>query len=83
MKEVNERLEYLIKELPLKVKLYSEEDMAAKLPGKWSKKEILGHLCDSATNNLHRFINVQFEGQPFAIAPYAQNNWVTIQDYQN
>jgi hypothetical protein len=83
MKEVSERLEYLIKELPQKVKLLSEGDMATKLPCKWSKKEILGHLCDSATNNHHRFIKVQFADQPFAIAPYAQNNWVAIQDYQN
>jgi hypothetical protein len=43
----------------------------------------LGHLCDSATNNHHRFIKVQFEKQPFVITPYAQNNWVAIQDYQS
>jgi hypothetical protein len=23
---------------------------------KWSKKEILGHLCDSAFNNIRRFV---------------------------
>ena len=33
-------------------------------PQKWSKKEILGHLCDSAIHNLQRFINIQFEKQP-------------------
>lgn len=26
------------------------------LPEKWSKKEIIGHLIDSATNNHHRFV---------------------------
>ncbi len=26
-------------------------------PSKWSKKEILGHLIDSANNNLRRFVN--------------------------
>jgi hypothetical protein len=83
MKEVVERLEYIIKKLPSKVKLISDEQMAARLPNKWSKKEILGHLCDSATNNHHRFIKVQFEKQPFLITPYAQNNWVSIQDYQS
>lgn len=30
---------------------------------KWSKKEILGHLSDSALNNLHRFVRVQYEDQ--------------------
>jgi hypothetical protein len=83
MKKVVERLEYIIKKLPEKVKLISEEQMVARLPNKWSKKEILGHLCDSATNNHHRFIKVQFEKQPFVITPYAQNNWVAIQDYQS
>jgi hypothetical protein len=83
MKEVVERLEYIIKKLPEKVKLISEEQMVAHLPNKWSKKEILGHLCDSATNNHHRFIKVQFEKQPFVITPYAQNNWVAIQYYQS
>ncbi len=83
MREVVERLEYIIKKLPAKVKLISEEQMAARLPNKWSNKEILGHLCDSATNNHHRLIKVQFEKQPFVITPYAQNNWVEIQDYQS
>jgi hypothetical protein len=83
MKEVVERLEYLIEKLPVKVRVISEEQMATRLTNMWSKKEILGHLCDSATNNHHRFIKVQFEKQPFVITPYAQNNWVEIQDYQS
>ena len=43
----------------------------------------LGHLCDSATNNHHRFTKIQFESQPFVVSPYSQNNWVLIQDYQS
>ncbi len=42
-------------------------------PGKWSKKEILGHLIDSATNNHQRFVRVQFEYEP--VISYDQNNW--------
>src|SRR5690606_10608830 len=33
-------------------------------PDKWSKKEILGHLIDSATNNHHRVVRGQFEHKP-------------------
>ena len=28
-------------------------------PEKWSKKQVLGHLIDSATNNHQRFIRAQ------------------------
>lgn len=82
MREVTERLNYLIKALPIRVKQFPEQEFSAKLSNKWSKKEILGHLCDSATNNHHRFIKIQFERQPFVLVPYNQNNWVLIQNYQ-
>ncbi len=42
-------------------------------PGKWSKKEILGHLIDSATNNHHRFVRAQFEDMP--TIDYNQDLW--------
>ena len=51
-------------------------------PHKWSKKEILGHLCDSAINNIDRFIKIQYEEQPFVIQSYNQNQWVILQNYQ-
>ncbi len=37
----------------------AEELLERPAPGKWSKKEILGHLIDSAINNLKRFVDVQ------------------------
>jgi len=52
----------------------------AKAPGKWSPKEIIGHLIDSAANNHARFVRGQamddllFEG-------YDQNAWVRVQRY--
>ena len=42
-------------------------------PTKWSKKEIIGHLIDSATNNHQRFVRGQFENIPEI--SYDQNNW--------
>ncbi|WP_268122608.1 DinB family protein [Roseivirga pacifica] len=51
-------------------------------PEKWSAKEVLGHLIDSACNNHGRFVRAQFTEQ-LEIESYAQNEWVEIQDYQN
>ena len=42
-------------------------------PGKWSRKQIIGHLIDSATNNHQRFVRGQFEDKP-AIS-YNQEDW--------
>lgn len=52
-------------------------------PGKWSKKEILGHLIDSAVNNLKRFVDVQTQPQPYTIQRYFQNELVIINRYQD
>jgi hypothetical protein len=49
-------------------------------PGKWSKKEILGHLVDSAQNNIRRFIVAQYEDSPSI--GYAQDEWVRLSGYQ-
>ena len=50
---------------------------------KWSKKEILGHLIDSAINNLQRFTEIQFSEKPYAIRKYNQNDLVLANDYQH
>ncbi|MBS1531049.1 MAG: DinB family protein [Bacteroidetes bacterium] len=49
-------------------------------PGKWSNKEIMGHLCDSAMINLQRFIRCTYE-EKFKLV-YEQDAWVTAQHYQ-
>lgn len=51
------------------------------LPNKWSKKEIIGHLIDSAQNNIRRFIVAQYEENPVIV--YKQDNWVSINNYQS
>lgn len=50
--------------------------------GKWSKKEILGHLIDSAINNLKRFTEIQQESQPYILVPYPQDHLVAVNHYQ-
>lgn len=49
-------------------------------PGKWSKKEMLGHLVDSAQNNIRRFIVAQYEETPVIV--YNQDKWVELTAYQ-
>lgn len=77
----------LEKELKLGIDIiskFSEEEFRLKNhPDKWSKKEILGHLIDSAVNNLQRFTEVEFSNQPYNVRKYNQNELVKTNDYQN
>jgi hypothetical protein len=49
-------------------------------PDKWSRKEILGHLIDSASNNHQRFVRAQYLKDANFIS-YEQKEWVNIQRY--
>ena len=50
-------------------------------PGKWSAKEIVGHLIDSAANNHLRFVRAQVTTD--LVAPgYPQEDFVRLQQYQ-
>ena len=49
-------------------------------PEKWSKKEIIGHLIDSAQINLQRFVRCTYE-ENFKLT-YEQVEWVQAQHYQ-
>lgn len=77
-----ETLQQIIEESLVQFKRIDEETWYKKnLPGKWSKKEILGHLCDSAMNNIRRFVVSQYEENNLII--YRQDDWVALQDYQS
>jgi DinB superfamily len=60
------------------------ETAAAKQPGpgKWSAKEIVGHLIDSAANNHQRFVRARFQ-EDLVFAGYEQDEWVRAQRYQD
>jgi DinB superfamily len=49
-------------------------------PGRWSKKEILGHLIDSAANNHQRFVRAQLAAS-YQGPTYQQESWVAAQRY--
>jgi len=50
-------------------------------------KQIVGHIIDSASNNTHRIVHLQYQPSPLEFPNYASegNNdrWIAIQDYQN
>jgi hypothetical protein len=83
MKNTAEELRAIVREYSNKFEKIPDHEFSAKpLANKWSKKEVVGHLIDSAQNNLRRFIVGQYETIPSKIV-YDQNIWVTSNDYQS
>ncbi len=50
-------------------------------------KQIVGHLVDSASNNTHRIVHLQYQPSPFAFPNYAtfgnNDRWIAIQHYES
>jgi hypothetical protein len=59
------------------------ENVATVRPGagKWSCKEVIGHLIDSATNNHGRFVRAQLKDE-LVFEGYDQDAWMRVQRYQ-
>ncbi len=68
--------------MPVLTALSEEEAARQPAPGKWSPKEILGHLIDSAANNHGRFVRAQLQDD-LVFEGYAQDAWVMLQQYTN
>ena len=81
MKDAIAKFELVLATAPRKLVDISEADASRKPePNKWCKKEILGHLIDSAGNNHQRFVRCQFT--PLLEFPeYDQDPWVANQAY--
>jgi hypothetical protein len=58
------------------------ESARSRGPGKWVKKQILGHLIDSALNNHQRFVRAQ-QADVLVFPGYDQVAWVTVQHYDS
>jgi hypothetical protein len=83
MKNTVQELDNIINDFKDRISNFSEAEFSSKpSPNKWSKKEVLGHLIDSAHNNLRRFICGQYETSPSKIV-YDQDFWVKVNGYQN
>jgi len=58
------------------------QSVIPKAEGKWSSKEIVGHLIDSAANNHQRFVRAQFSDE-LVFAGYEPNEWIRGQHYMD
>jgi hypothetical protein len=82
MQIIIQELRDLIETYSEKIGAISDSDFYVKpLPTKWSKVEVLGHLIDSAQNNLRRFVCGQYESAPPWIV-YDQDFWVSANSYK-
>lgn len=80
MTETADRLASILATTPRRLAEMSEVEASHASPGHWSKKQILGHLIDSASNNHQRFVRAQLE--PSYEGPtYEQESWVATQGY--
>ncbi len=54
---------------------------------KRSIKQIVGHMVDSASNNIHRVVHLQYRELPLRFPNYAtygnNDRWIAIQNYQD
>jgi DinB superfamily len=76
------RLERILAAVPSRLEKLDAATAARKpASGKWSPKEELGHLLDSAANNHQRVVRVQMEDK-LALPGYQQENWVKVHGYQ-
>jgi hypothetical protein len=65
---------------PLLMKLDNADTSTRPAEGKWAKKEILGHLLDSASNNHQRFVRATLQGS-LTFPGYDQNALVDLQNF--
>jgi hypothetical protein len=66
--------------VPKLAALGEREALLVRAGGRWSRKEILGHLVDSAVNNHQRFVRAQLASE-LAFPSYEQDRWVAVQGY--
>jgi len=77
---VAERLARVLDVSSPRLAAFADAEVSAKLPGRWSKKEILGHLIDSASNNHQRFVRALLDSR-IEFPEYKQDGWVAAQRY--
>ena len=66
--------------LPRLLALGEDTSRLRPAPGRWSPREVIGHLIDSAVNNDARFVRGAL-GEDLVFAGYDQDAWVRVQGY--
>lgn len=81
--EVLEDFVRTVEETSARLLSITEDESRAPLGGgKWSAKETVGHLIDSAANNHQRFVRAQFKDD-LVFDGYAQDEWIRAQNYND
>jgi hypothetical protein len=82
MRDLSDQLQCLVEAAEAGLRQIPEsESMRPALPGGWSRKQVLGHLIDSASNNHQRFVRAML--QPSLDFPgYDQEGNVRVQAVQ-
>lgn len=75
-----EKLRIFLDKVPARLKEIAEPQ-SKPASDKWSAKEELGHLIDSAANNHQRIVRVQSEDK-LSLPGYQQDQWVKVHGYQ-
>lgn len=79
--EIAMRLDGIVEAARVQLRAIDESTASATpAPGKWSKKEILGHLMDSCANNEQRLVRARAVTE-LTFPPYDQNVWVQAHGY--
>lgn len=82
METIAKELRELVAGARVQLLSLSEQDVSEKpFAEKWSLKEVLGHLIDSASNNHQRFVRMQLQ-QDIGSFSYTQEEWNAVQKYQ-
>ena len=82
MKKVADELRQIVADVVPKLRSISHHpDLAVRpRPAKWARKEILGHLIDSACNNQQKFVRMKQQAH-LDFPGYAQDDWVDLQNW--
>jgi hypothetical protein len=76
-----EDLRQTVRRAAEKLTAIADDDAGRPLaPGKWSPKQIIDHLIDSASNNHQRFVPAQLQNH-LRFQGYHQDDWVSVQHY--
>ena len=71
----------LVRDSARLLEISDEASARPRSEGKWSPRQIIGHLIDSASNNHQRFVRAQLSDD-LVFAGYEQEGWVSLQNYQ-
>lgn len=83
MKELSEKLAAVIDAAEPQLRNISAiESAKSALPGGWSRKQVLGHLIDSASNNHQRFVRAALQSS-LEFPAYDQDGNVRVQAPQD